>query len=145
MKKRVINTIIVILFLGTILSFLEYNEYIKRNSVLDIVEIEIERIDELQSLKEPYAIYVGRPSCPFCRIFSDKLYKIRESYIPIYYLNSITNYDESPIKIKEFRDKNNINIVPCFKVFCEDKIIGELKITETITTDDIEKFLINFK
>lgn len=106
----------------------------------NIFEVNVSQLEEIQKKDKIFALYVGRPTCPHCSIFYNKLKKIKNNDIKIYYLNSITNYDDSPKEIKDFRDKYNIMFVPDFKIFKGNDIILNLEIDDKITIKEIENF-----
>lgn len=147
MKKNVITSIIIIFLFIIILSLAVHNKDNQKehNVSYKVEEIEIEEIYRIQKTNETYAIYVGRPSCPFCKEFYKQLNSIENKSIPVYYLNSITNYDDSPSEIKKFRDEYNIKFVPSFKVFTGKNVISELEINNDTTTSNIEDFLKTYK
>lgn len=137
MKKNIINSMLASALLIVLAFMVSYTEKINT----DIVEISTKEIKEIQEKENIFALYVGRPTCPFCKIFSEKLESIEKSPIKIYYLNSVTSYDEASPEIKEFRDKYAIESVPDFRIFQGTKVIKELAIRDDITIKEIEKFL----
>ncbi|MGO2695354.1 MAG: thioredoxin [Bavariicoccus seileri] len=84
-------------------------------------EITVGKAQEMIDTLDRVIIFVGRKTCPFCRLFASKLSPIaKESEEPIYYLNSEAKNDLEAIKV--FRDKYDIPTVPGFLVKKNDEI-----------------------
>ncbi|MFC5632075.1 MULTISPECIES: thioredoxin domain-containing protein [Streptococcus] len=105
-------------------------------SFVKITALEAE--NRIQSA-EKFTLFIGRSSCPFCRLFEPKLTNVANALNEaVYFLNSEDFSDAT--EIQKFRSKYGIPTVPCLlvsnggtvKVVC-DSSLSEDAITEFIT------------
>lgn len=140
--KRIIIGVISIICIITLIFVIKF--FIDNNSKrIDIVELSVEQLEQVQKSGEKFSLYIGRPTCSYCVVFYDKLKKLKDSKIKVYYLNTASDDSNSASKIKEFIDKYNITSVPDFKIFKGEEVIDNLKINDNTMLNDIEKFLNN--
>jgi predicted bacteriocin transport accessory protein len=111
-----------------------------KTNVKSLTEINLKELNKLILKNDKIALYVGRESCPHCRMFVKKLSLVSGNY-KIYYLDSVTDYDHSPEDLKKFRDEYSIEYVPQLLLFKQGKIISRLDIQDTTEPSDILKFL----
>ena len=111
-----------------------------KTNVRSLKEINLKELNKLILKDDKIALYVGRESCPHCRMFVSKLSLVSGNY-KIYYLDSVTDYDHSSEDLKKFRDKYYIESVPQLLLFHQGKIISHLDIQDTTEPSDILKFL----
>lgn len=81
--------------------------------------------------KDSGFIYVGRPTCPHCRIFAPILTKVvkQRSIDALYYDTDAANSDKDTKN--EALDAINVNAVPSFLAIRSGEIIAELDDTES--------------
>lgn len=92
-----------------------YEEQVKIFNKISSIEAE-----NILSKEDVVAIYIGRPTCPFCRKFVRKLNDIsNEINKTIYYIDSSNSSDE---ELSSFRKKYNILTVPGFIVSKNNEI-----------------------
>ena len=85
-------------------------------------KVEAAVADNLLSNEEVAIVYIGRPTCPYCRKFAKKLSGLaKQIERTIYYVNSEDFSDEG---IESFREKHSVRTVPGFLV----KNNGELTV-----------------
>lgn len=78
-------------------------------------EITMEQLNEKLEAKEDFILFMGRPSCSFCRRFAPKLAQVsQEKDLTVYYIpsDSIADFDA----IQEFRASYQIQTVPALVV-----------------------------
>lgn len=93
----------------------KYEEQVKVFNKISSIEAE-----NILSKEKVAAIYIGRPTCPFCRKFVGKLSDIsNEIDKTIYYIDSSNSSDE---ELASFRKKYNILTVPGFIVSKNNEI-----------------------
>jgi len=81
-------------------------------------------IERMQEENQVFYLYVGRESCHYCQQFVTSIYPlVKEQNTKIYYLDSISSYENSPQEIKFFRDKYSIESVPFFVIFKGENIV----------------------
>lgn len=108
-----------------------YNENIKNTVPISSKEL-TQKISNLEKNEEIF-VYVGRPSCPYCREYSEELRQaIEETHQKVYYLES--REDDKDQILEDFRDKYNIEYVP--SILKIDKISFQIMDMETNNTID---------
>lgn len=100
----------------------------------------LEQIQNRISNRETFFLYFGRESCPHCVIFLKKLELLNEKHT-IYYLDSITDYANSKVEMKNFRDIYNFKTVPQFVYFKEGVRHKQLDIFDEMKLSDILSFI----
>lgn len=107
-------------------------------------EVSVDDIIDMQEKGEKFFLFTGRKSCDKCIYFVGQLSNINAKE-NIFYLNSITSYEESPQELKDFRDNYDMQYVPDFRYFDGYKSVEKLEIDgETANgmgTKDIEQFM----
>ncbi|EFR31312.1 thioredoxin domain-containing protein [Eremococcus coleocola] len=82
-------------------------------------------------------VFVGRPTCPYCRKFILKLKEIiDESNQEILFVNSENKADQG---LAEFRDKYNIKTVPGFLVAKQGEV--KVKCDSSMPIEEIKEFI----
>lgn len=134
--KYVVLLLLTSVLLFSIYSFINYRISVNRYEadMETTIKLEPQNLETILSENEQVFVYLGRPTCPYCRVFSPELASaITETDTDVYYIQTTTNdKDETLNKI---RDEYDVEFVPTL-----------LKITtnETITYDfeeDLEMFL----
>ncbi|CAM4098161.1 hypothetical protein AT575_07540 [Streptococcus penaeicida] len=78
-------------------------------------EITMAQLNEKLETKEDFILFLGRPTCSFCRRFAPKLAQVsQEKELTVYYIpsDSIADFDA----IQEFRASHQIQTVPALVV-----------------------------
>lgn len=79
--------------------------------VKDFKEVTPEEADTLLSTKEGTVVFIGRPTCPYCRKFAPKLHQVsKELNIDVYFTNS--EHPDHTDALTAFRNKYNVPTVP---------------------------------
>ena len=95
-------------------------------------EISIKKAEELTEKEERFVLFLGRPTCPYCRKFAPKIGHVSREYaIPVYFINS-ENTDELA-SIQAYRNKYGVKTVPglvvskasSVKVVCDSSLSEE--------------------
>lgn len=78
-------------------------------------EITMNQLLKKQNAKEDFILFLGRPTCSFCRRFAPKLAQVsQEKELTVYYIPSDSLADFEAIQ--EFRASNKIQTVPALVV-----------------------------
>lgn len=83
---------------------------------------------------------MGRKTCPHCILFTEKLKLLSRSYT-IYYIDSITNLNDSPNDLKKFREKNNLKTVPSLFKCKDNQVTSKMDINDSVLPSDILEYL----
>lgn len=111
----------------------EFNEIVK-----SFQEIGPQEADKLLEDKSHKTIFVGRPTCPYCRKFAPKLANVaQENDLKVYYVNS--EHPDYTEELKVFRDKYSVATVPglLFSNETENKVRTDSSMTE----EEIKEFV----
>lgn len=116
MWKKIIISITAILIGVVCFSFIKYQVDIRQyyQNIEKTISISSEdlysKIEELDK-NEEINVYVGRPTCPYCREFSSEIdFALNNSTSELYYLESRT--DNQDMVLEDIRDRYNIEYVP---------------------------------
>lgn len=141
-NNRSLLGILIILLLSIAFFKTNYFETLKYNvSAATLVNKNIHEVVSCQKNKDTFYLYIGRSSCPHCRIFLPKLTKvISENNIQesIFLLDS-SDY-KTNIDLIEFRKKYDVPTVPSLLQFNGENLTKRLDITDDTTNDEIKKF-----
>lgn len=115
----------------------DYSEY--ENFVSDFEKVSVTQINEKLDNEEQFILYIGRKTCPYCRIFVPKLHKaVENEKVDMYYLDVEIEGDE----IGEFLQSMEVEYVPSLISYNNRESKESLDInSETITVEEISKFL----
>ncbi len=106
------------------------------NNTKNFKDTTVDEIYEKINQNDEFYIYVGRVTCEWCRLFVHYLNEYsNENNIEIYYLDS-TDTDTNE-KLKDFREKNNIEFVPA--LLYRSKGFGIQKVEFDITDEKFDK------
>ncbi|XJS11670.1 glutaredoxin family protein [Aerococcaceae bacterium WGS1372] len=106
--------------------------------VNDFEEINAEEAeDKLQSVQGT-VVFLGRPTCPFCRKFAPKLHEVsKNAEVDVYYVNSEKEGQE--VALSEFREKYGLATVPSLLVSAEDNV--KVRSDSSMSTEEITSFI----
>lgn len=109
-KKRIfVIFLIIVLLCYIILKSQSKDEYQKSIQTFDIVDIS--DIDNKVKKGQNFILYIGRETCPECRVFAPILSEVaKDNNLKVLYLDSTDT--EKTKNLKDFRDKYNILYVP---------------------------------
>lgn len=104
-------------------------------AVQGFIELNAESASEKIESGDGFYLYVGRPTCQWCRIIAPTLQEVSEDLaIDMYYLDSSnTDFDKS---ISAFREKYDIETVPAVIYF--DPSEGSRPIEIDLAAEDIQ-------
>jgi predicted bacteriocin transport accessory protein len=109
-----------------------YNNY-----VVDFSKIDIPTIQNKLDNNEPFFLYVGRSTCPWCRKLVPFLHELSiNKKIDLFYLDS-TNTD-TDYELKEFRDYYGIQYVPTVIFFYKNNEYEKAQLDITLDNFNIE-------
>src|SRR5699024_11245949 len=75
--------------------------------VQDFTELSPTEADELLSNEEGTIVFIGRPTCPYCRKFAPKLHKVStEHKVQVNFVNS--EHPDYTNELKDFREKYGV-------------------------------------
>lgn len=115
-------------------AYSKYDENIK-----GLKKIELSDLSKI-SRNEEIIVYMGRKTCPHCILFTEKLKLFSKSYT-IYYIDSITNLNDSPNDLKKFREKNNLKTVPSLFKCKDNQVINKMDINDSVLPSDILEYI----
>lgn len=79
--------------------------------VQDFTKLSPTEADELLSNEEGTIVFIGRPTCPYCRKFAPKLHKVStEHKVQVNFVNS--EHPDYTQELKDFREKYGVPTVP---------------------------------
>ncbi|SDQ15929.1 thioredoxin domain-containing protein [Streptococcus equinus] len=93
--------------------------------------------NQLQNAEE-FILFIGRPTCPYCRRFEPKLTQVaKENKLDIYYINS----DELSPELDNLRSTYNVATVPGLLVAKggQVKVVCDSSLSEEEILDFIKK------
>lgn len=135
---------------GTFYFRIDYNNKLSYNSVSAttssttnlLININQDEFKEKISNNESFFIYIGRPTCPYCRTFMPKLEEILlETNKPIFYYNTQAPASKKQ-QIRDFLRSLNVYYVPTILFFDN----GNIKFSYNCADNEqIEKFTNKFK
>lgn len=139
---RIIKLFLAIFVLSLILSGCAKNSTEKYYEHLDnsnATQITDQDLVELDSSGRDFILFIGRPTCQYCREFVPKLEKANEKINrKIYYIDSrkyLNGY------LSEFRSKNNVKIVPTLIRVKNNKVVAMTTKGSESTVQEINQIL----
>lgn len=103
--------------------------------------IHLAQLREKLANKETFYVYVGRPTCPYCRKFEPNLNKaMEETQIEVYYLD--TDAEEAS-EVTTFVDSQGIETIPHLTYYKEGKKGNFLVKGSESSLKEIKDFLKN--
>lgn len=114
----------------------EYYEHLNNSNVIEITDKELK---ELDISGQTFILFIGRPTCQYCRQFVPKLEKANKQFNrKIYYINS-----EKYLKsyLAEFRSKYNIKFVPTLIHIQDNHLVSKTKNGSKTTVKEISQIL----
>lgn len=149
--KKIFYAFIIILFICGIIGVI-YNSNFNntnrnvsnsdssKNTLISINSTNLE--DKILNDKSDFFIYVGRPSCPYCKIFLPNLKKsiINEDYSVYYYNTDEQKYDE---RFDKVLTQLNITSVPILIYMKDGQTIDIIEFDEGSTEEKIKKWIKN--
>ncbi|OTO08303.1 hypothetical protein A5882_003775 [Enterococcus sp. 4E1_DIV0656] len=105
-------------------------------SISNLNSINAEKLLALLSEKKEIIVYVGKESCPYCRIFAPKLHDaVAKANSSVYYLD--VDADDSP-ELATFIEKYNIEYTPSLLIFDRDGQYKNLDFdSEKVTVENL--------
>ncbi|MBF0780275.1 MULTISPECIES: thioredoxin domain-containing protein [unclassified Granulicatella] len=104
-------------------------------SVLTSVSIQ-RALDAIQQ-HENAIFFIGRATCPYCRLFASKLARVvKEIQATVYFVNS---QDITQTDLADFRSTYNIPTVPGFVRIINGKV--DVRCDSSMTEQDIKSFI----
>lgn len=105
-------------------------------SISNLNSINAEKLLALLSEKKEIIVYVGKESCPYCRIFAPKLHDaVAKANSLVYYLD--VDADDSP-ELDTFIEKYNIEYTPSLLIFDSDGQYKNLDFdSEKVTVENL--------
>lgn len=112
----------------------------------NFMKVKVSEIYEMQENEISFFLYTGRESCEYCVEFVYELSHAAEHMgIEIYYLDSVTEYEQSSEELKQFRDLYDIKYVPSLIYFegakLNTRFDNEQEYSEKYFVEFIEKSL----
>ena len=103
-------------------------------------QIDINTLESKKETNDSFYVYIGRKSCPYCRVFVPKLKQASINTKTLIYYLDIENTIENSLE-GEFMKQNRIETVPAL-LFLNEGTQDHLTInSEKITIDEIAAFL----
>lgn len=104
----------------------------------DFEEVQVENLNDIAQSEESFFVYIGRETCPFCRMFVSELSSAADNTNKkIYYIDS---EDRTNTSLNQFREDNEIVTVPTLVKVTNKKI--EAILESGLTDSEITKFLL---
>lgn len=111
----------------------------ERRNEISTEPIHLAQLLEKLANKETFYVYVGRPTCPYCRKFEPTLLKAMEdTQIPVFYLNTD---EEELTEINNFVDSQGIETIPHLTYYKDGEKGDYLVQGSEASIDDIKVFL----
>lgn len=130
--------LIIVLLCYIILKSQSKDEYQKSIQTFEIVGIS--DIDNKVKINQNFILYIGRETCPDCRVFAPILSKVaKDNDLKVLYLDSTDT--EKTKNLKDFRDKYNILYLPSLLI-SKDGNLYTPEIPES--KDELEKILSSY-
>ncbi|MBM7643607.1 thioredoxin [Streptococcus loxodontisalivarius] len=105
----------------------------------ELISINAQQLQSLIDDKEDFILYMGRPTCPYCRAFLPNLIRaLKESKTKIYYIDSEKYAGAS---LQAFRDKYQLSTVPNLTVYHNQEQIARLTNASQSSVSTIKNFL----
>ena len=97
------------------------------NAVGSFYELTVDEVGSKISAGEEFLLFVGRPTCEWCRKLAPSLQEVSENRgLTIFYLDSTAT--ETDPELSNFRDLYDIPTVPAVVLFRSDKSFSKLDI-----------------
>lgn len=113
-----------------------YYQSLNNSNAIQITDL---KLKELESSNQEFVLFIGRPSCQYCRKFVPKLEKAnRKIRQKIYYIDS-QQYLHS--YLSEFRQKYVIEFVPTLVKIKDKHITAKTKNGSKTTINEIKNIL----
>lgn len=113
-----------------------YYRHLKNSDAIQITDKELKN---LESSNQDFVLFIGRPTCKYCRKFVPKLEKASENNNrKIYYIDSekyLNSY------LSDFRSKYDVKIVPTLIRIKNGKIVSKTIDGSQTTVNEIENIL----
>ncbi|MBM7635450.1 hypothetical protein [Streptococcus saliviloxodontae] len=104
-----------------------------------LIEIDETKLQELEQGATPFVLYMGRPTCPYCRAFLPKLVKaLKNSQTTVYYIDSQKHSGQT---LQAFRDRYDLPYVPNLAVYQNQQQTKKLDSTSRATVAKLTSFL----
>lgn len=115
---------------------------VEENAFLEIIqdfeEVSPDKADELLSNEKGTVVFIGRPTCPYCRKFAPKLHKVSvEQGVKVYYTNS--EHPDYSEELRNFREKYGVPTVPGL-LYTSDKDVN-VRCDSSMTEEEIAEFV----
>lgn len=103
--------------------------------------IHLPQLREKLANKETFYLYIGRPTCSYCRNFEPKLQEaMKETQVPVFYLNTDA---EDEVEVTIFVDTQGIETIPHLTYYREGQKGDSLTKGSESTIYEIQLFLNN--
>ncbi|VTS17523.1 bacterocin transport accessory protein [Streptococcus porcinus] len=109
-----------------------------QEAVRHFTEVTIDQVTDRINQKEKIILYIGRETCPYCRLFVPKLAQVsQDGGYEVSYLPSDNLVDFAAIQ--DFRARNHITTVPALLVASAERI--EVVCDSSLSLDAIQSFI----
>lgn len=106
--------------------------------VSDFEEITAEEAEEKLVSEEGATVFLGRPTCPYCRKFAPKLHQVSQSdQVHVYYVNSEKSGQEE--QLNTFRQKYGLATVPSLVVSTKEGV--KTRSDSSMSIEEITSFI----
>lgn len=136
---KIITAISILLLTTTVNADISTEQYYQLLDNSNAVQITDLKLKELESSNQEFVLFIGRPSCQYCRKFVPKLEKAnRKIRQKIYYIDSqryLNSY------LSEFRQKYSVKFVPTLIKIKDKHITAKTKNGSKTTINEIKNIL----
>lgn len=117
----------------------ETDKYYDHLDNINAIQITDRQLVELDSSNQDFILFIGRPTCQYCREFVPKLEKANEqNKRKIYYIDSKKHLNSY---LSEFRSRNDIKIVPTLIRVKNKQVIAMTTKGSKTTVQEIKQIL----
>ncbi|VTS12492.1 bacterocin transport accessory protein [Streptococcus pseudoporcinus] len=109
-----------------------------QEAISHFTEVTIHQVVDTINQKEKMILYLGRETCPYCRLFAPKLAEVsQDGGYQVSYLPSDSLVDL--VAIQDFRARNQITTVPALLVASAQR--SEVVCDSSLSLDAIRSFI----
>ncbi len=111
------------------------------DTVSNFIELTAEDVADRLANGDKTILFIGKPTCPYCRKFVPKLNNVREeNNLTIYYLNSLET--KTNPQIQALRDKMDVPLVPQVVTLDGKDQFTNLKIDSSASEERLTELLV---
>lgn len=101
-------------------------------------EVTPQKAEDLLESKQGASIFIGRETCPYCRVFMPKLHQVaQDNDKQIYFVHSA--HPDYTVELNDFRNKYNVPTVP--GLLHKDSGNVQVKCDSSMSEEEIKSFL----